>query len=63
MKYKLAFVGFGNVARALIELLERKRATLNVQYNITYSITGLATGRHREFARGSCQRPAGHRAR
>jgi homoserine dehydrogenase len=44
--YKLAFIGFGNVARALIELLERKRATLKKQYDITYSITGIATGRH-----------------
>ena len=46
MNYKLAFIGFGNVARALIELLERKSATLKEQYDITYSITGIATGKH-----------------
>ena len=27
MNYKLTFIGFGNVAQALIHLLERKRAT------------------------------------
>jgi homoserine dehydrogenase len=46
MNYKLAFIGFGNVARALIELLDRKSEVLKDQYNITYSITGIATGRH-----------------
>ena len=46
MNYKLAFIGFGNVARALIELLDRKSEVLKNQYNITYSITGIATGRH-----------------
>ena len=44
--YKLALIGFGNVAQALVQLLERKRATLKDQYDITYSITGIATGRH-----------------
>jgi homoserine dehydrogenase len=44
--YKLAFIGFGNVARALIHLMERKRTTLKNQYDITYSITGIATGKH-----------------
>ena len=46
MNYKLAFVGFGNVAQALIHLLERKRATLKNQYDITFSVTGIATGKH-----------------
>ena len=46
MNYKLAFIGFGNVARALIELLDRKGEVLKDQYNITYSITGIATGKH-----------------
>ena len=46
MHYKLAFIGFGNVARSLVRLLERKRGLLDQQYNITYSITGIATGRH-----------------
>jgi homoserine dehydrogenase len=46
MHYKLAFIGFGNVARSLVRLLERKRDLLNQEYNITYSVTGIATGRH-----------------
>ena len=44
--YKLSFIGFGNVARALARLFERKRSLLESQYNITYSITGIATGSH-----------------
>jgi len=44
--YKLAFIGFGNVARALARLLERKRVLLKSKYDITYSITGIATGSH-----------------
>ena len=46
MHYKLAFIGFGNVARALVRLLERKRDPLKQEHDITYSITGIATGRH-----------------
>ena len=46
MHYKLAFIGFGNVARSLVRLLERKRDLLNRDYGISYSITGIATGRH-----------------
>lgn len=46
MHYKLAFIGFGNVARSLVRLLERKRGLLESKYNITYSVTGIATGRH-----------------
>ena len=46
MHHKLSFIGFGNVARSLVRLLERKRDLLNSQYNITYSVTGIATGRH-----------------
>ena len=44
--YKLALIGFGNVARALARLLVRKQGLLESQYNITYSITGIATGSH-----------------
>ncbi|MDQ3007239.1 MAG: homoserine dehydrogenase, partial [Chloroflexota bacterium] len=46
MHYKLAFIGFGNVARSLVRLLERKRDLLDQEYGITYSVTGIATGRH-----------------
>jgi homoserine dehydrogenase len=44
--YNLAFIGFGNVARSLARLLERKRDLLKSKYNITYSVTGIATGSH-----------------
>jgi len=44
--YNLAFIGFGNVARALARLLERKRDLLKSKYDITYSVTGIATGSH-----------------
>ncbi len=44
--YKLAFIGFGNVGRSLIHLLERKRSALKEKYNVTFSLTGVSTGRH-----------------
>ena len=46
MHHQLAFVGFGNVARALVRLLLRKPAVLHTQHGITFSVTGIATGRH-----------------
>ena len=46
MHYKLAFIGFGNVARALARLLMRKQGVLAQDYGITFSATGIATGRH-----------------
>lgn len=52
--YKLAFIGFGNVGRALARLLLRKRDELEGRYGITFSVTGIATGRH-----GAAVDPAG----
>jgi len=46
MQYKLVFVGFGNVARALARLLVRKQAVLEKDYGISFSVTGIATGKH-----------------
>lgn len=46
MHYKLAFVGFGNVGKALARLLLRKRADMEHQYGMTFSVTGIATARH-----------------
>jgi homoserine dehydrogenase len=46
VNYNLAFIGFGNVARALARLLDRKRIILKVRYDITFTVTGIATGRH-----------------
>jgi homoserine dehydrogenase len=42
----LALIGFGNVGRALLRLLIAKQDVLSSQYGITFTITGIATGRH-----------------
>lgn len=44
--YNLALLGFGNVGRALARLLMQKQADLHAQYNLTFRVTGIATGRH-----------------
>ena len=44
--YKLALLGFGNVGRALAVLLLRKQTELKEKYDTTFSVTGIATGRH-----------------
>jgi homoserine dehydrogenase len=44
--YRLALLGFGNVGRALARLLQRKETELKDRYGITFSVTGIATGRH-----------------
>ncbi len=44
--YKLAFLGFGNVGKALARLLLDKQNELLARYNLTYSVTGISTGRH-----------------
>lgn len=44
--YKLALLGFGNVGRALARLLHNKQAELRERYDIQFSVTGIATGRH-----------------
>ncbi len=46
MHYKLALLGFGNVGREFARLLMRKEAELKARDDITFSITGIATGRH-----------------
>jgi homoserine dehydrogenase len=45
MHYKLALIGFGNVARALARLLVRKQEMLK-EKGITFSFTGISTGKH-----------------
>lgn len=44
--YNLALIGFGNVARALARLFLRKQDLLKSQYDISFSFTGISTGRH-----------------
>ncbi len=46
MHYKLVFIGFGNVGRSLAELLLRKQAELEKDYDITFSVTAISTGKH-----------------
>ncbi len=46
MHYNLALIGFGNVARSLAKLLIRKQDVLKSKHNITFSFTGISTGRH-----------------
>jgi homoserine dehydrogenase len=42
--YKLAFLGFGNVGKALAKLLLRKQSDIKNQLDITFTVTGIATG-------------------
>ena len=44
-KYRLGFLGFGNVGRALARLLVSKTAELRENYEIEWEITGVATRR------------------
>jgi homoserine dehydrogenase len=46
MHYNLALIGFGNVARALARLLIRKADLLKSKHDVTFSFTGISTGRH-----------------
>ena len=42
----LALLGFGNVGQALAQLLSEKRQEVRRGFNLSYSITGIATGSH-----------------
>ncbi len=44
--YRLSFLGFGNVGKALARLLLEKESELAQRYQVTFSVTGVATGRH-----------------
>jgi homoserine dehydrogenase len=43
---RLVLVGFGNVSKAFAKLLLSKEASLKEQKGITFSVTGIRTGRH-----------------
>lgn len=45
-RYRLAFLGFGNVGKALAKLLLEKQSELSNRYDIQFEVTGIATGRH-----------------
>jgi len=44
--YKLAFLGFGNVGKALAELLLNKRTDIEKMTGVKFTVTGIATGSH-----------------
>lgn len=44
-RYRICFLGFGNVGRALARLLVAKSAELRERYEIEWEITGIATRR------------------
>lgn len=44
--YRLAFLGFGNVGKALAKLFLSKQTELQQRYGITISATGIASSRH-----------------
>ncbi|MFP5261869.1 MAG: homoserine dehydrogenase [Blastocatellia bacterium] len=46
MEIKLAFIGFGNVARAFARILRDRRSQLARRYDLTFRVTAIATGTH-----------------
>ena len=46
MELTLALIGFGNVGRALMRLMQRKHDDLRERHNLTWRVTGISTGRH-----------------
>ncbi len=44
--FSLALLGFGNVGRAFARLLLRKREHLAARYDLSFRVTGIATGSH-----------------
>jgi homoserine dehydrogenase len=46
MLVDLALIGFGNVARRFVRLLDERRALLESEYDVTFRITAIATRRH-----------------
>ena len=45
-KYNIALLGFGNVGQALARLLLKKASDIQSQYDLTCSVSGIATGHH-----------------
>jgi len=44
--YNLALMGFGNVGKALVRLLLEKQTELHDDYDLSFTVTGIATGSH-----------------
>ena len=51
---RIAFVGFGNVAKALAQLIETKQSVLQIEFGFSTKTVGIATARH-----GMAINPAG----
>src|SRR5215470_16934515 len=43
---KLAFIGFGNVARSFARMLDGRKGQLSEQYGINWRTTAIATSKH-----------------
>ena len=46
MKIRLALLGFGNVGRALAQLILDKRSDVEARYGLELTVVAIATGRH-----------------
>jgi homoserine dehydrogenase len=46
MELKLCFMGLGSVGRELIKLIDHKRDEVQAQYDLSFKIVGIATGKH-----------------
>jgi homoserine dehydrogenase len=46
MQLNITLIGFGNVGRALVRLMQRKSDELRERHNLTWRVTGISTGRH-----------------
>lgn len=53
MERKIAFVGFGNVAREFARVLTSRREILSRDYGLRWQVTGIATGKHGCVVAGS----------
>jgi homoserine dehydrogenase len=46
MEWNLCLMGFGNVGRELVKLIDRKQDEIKAQYDLTFKLVGIATGSH-----------------
>ena len=46
MRFTLCLIGFGNVGRELVKLINRKHGEIESRYSIDLRIVGIATGQH-----------------
>ena len=46
MQLDIAMIGFGNVGRALVRLMQRKNDELRKRHNLTWRFRGISTARH-----------------